>query len=213
MLVFLTSFHRSTSSSGASSNPLNQLLLTAPPTTNGPTPTTKVDPKMDLLSGDDFNSPKADTLALVPVGDQQPSSTPVSNALVLMDMFSDSNSVPNSVNTHSPNVANQTNPLNPQFQQQRNFQAPQGGIHPNGSVQNMGAPQYEQSLYAQGAGPSWNGQILQQQQQQQPPSPGYGAHLDFRRISYSVVCCQDSTLHSHSFAYRQMQSLHGTSRF
>ncbi|KAM5565500.1 TOM1-like protein 9 [Rosa sericea] len=162
---------RSTSSAGASSNPLNQLLLTGPSTTNGAAPTTKVDPKMDLLSGDDFNSPKADSLALVPV-DQQSSSTPVSNALVLMDMFSDGNSAPNPVNTNSPHAANQTSPLNPQFQQQRNFQAPQGGVLPNGSVPNMGAPQYEQSLYAQGGGPAWNGQIMQQQQ---PPSPGYGS--------------------------------------
>ncbi|XP_004291196.1 PREDICTED: uncharacterized protein LOC101307555 [Fragaria vesca subsp. vesca] len=163
---------RSTSSAGASSNPLNQLLLTGPPTTNGATPTTKVDPKMDLLSGDDFNSPKADSLALVPV-DQQPSSTSGSNALVLMDMFSDGNSAPNPVNTHPPHAGNQTSPLNAQFQQQRNFQGTQGGIHPNGNVPNMGAPQYEQSLYAQGGGPAWNGQIMQQQQQ--PPSPGYGS--------------------------------------
>ncbi|KAL6216463.1 hypothetical protein ACLB2K_009686 [Fragaria x ananassa] len=162
---------RSTSSAGASSNPLNQLLLTGPPTTNGATPTTKVDPKMDLLSGDDFNSPKADSLALVPV-DQQPSSTSGSNALVLMDMFSDGNSAPNPVNTHPPHAGNQTSPLNAQFQQQRNFQGTQGG-HPNGNVPNMGAPQYEQSLYAQGGGPAWNGQIMQQQQQ--PPSPGYGS--------------------------------------
>ncbi|XP_050366415.1 TOM1-like protein 9 [Argentina anserina] len=155
---------RSTSGAGASSNPLNQLLLTGPPTTNGATPTTKVDPKMDLLSGDDFGSPKADSLALVPVGDQQTSSAPVSNALVLMDMFSDGNSAPN-----PPHATNQTSPLNPQFQQQRNFQGTQGGTHPNGIVPNMGAPQYEQSQYAQGGGPAWNGQM------QQPSSPGYGS--------------------------------------
>ncbi|XP_021819332.1 TOM1-like protein 9 isoform X1 [Prunus avium] len=158
---------RSTSSAGAGSNPLNQLLLTAPPATNGPTPTTKVDPKMDLLSGDDFGSPKADSLALVPVSGQQPI-TPVSqqNALALMDMFGSDNA-PNSVN-----VASQINPSPPQFQQQQNFQASQGGFYSNGSAPNMGAPQYEQSQYTQGAGPAWNGQVVQSQQ---PPSPGYGS--------------------------------------
>ncbi|PQM39141.1 target of Myb protein 1 [Prunus yedoensis var. nudiflora] len=116
---------RSTSSAGAGSNPLNQLLLTAPPATNGPTPTTKVDPKMDLL--------RADSLALVPVSGQQPT-TPVSqqNALALMDMFGSDNA-PNSVN-----VASQINPSPPQFQQQQNFQASQGGFYSNGSAQTWG---------------------------------------------------------------------------
>lgn len=162
-------FFRSTSSAGAGGNPLNQLLLTARPATNGPTPTTKVDPKMDLLSGDDFGSPKATSLALVPVGEQQPT-TPVSNqnnALALMDMFG--TDVPHPINTHP----GQTNPSPPQFQQQQNFQSPQGGFHQNGTAPNMGAPQYEQSQYTQGA--AWNGQIVPSQQLQQPPSPGYGA--------------------------------------
>lgn len=169
-------------------------MLTAPPATNGPTPTTKVDPKMDLLSGDDFGSPKADSLALVPVSGQQPI-TPVSqqNALALMDMFGSDNA-PNSVN-----VASQINPSPPQFQQQQNFQASQGGFYSNGSAPNMGAPQYEQSQYTQGAGPAWNGQVVQSQQ---PPSPGYGAL--FNKL-FSLA------LHLHSFAYKKMQSWHDTS--
>lgn len=175
----LVIFYRSTSSAGAGSNPLNQLLLTAPPATNGPTPTTKVDPKMDLLSGDDFGSPKADSLALVPVSGQQPTA-PVSqqNALALMDMFGSDNA-PNSVN-----VASQINPSPPQFQ---------GGFYPNGSAPNMGAPQYEQAQaqYTQGAGPAWNGQIVQSQQ---PPSPGYGAL--FNKL-FSL------TLHLHSLRIRR----------
>lgn len=129
---------------------------------------------MDLLSGDDFSSPKADnSLALVPVGGQQPtSSVSDQTALVLFDMFSDTNSV----NTQSGNVPGQNGPLTPHTQQQQNFQSPQGGYYPNGGVPNVGAPQYEQSLYTQGNAPAWNGQITQQQQ---PPSPVYGAFYLF----------------------------------
>ncbi|RXH91840.1 hypothetical protein DVH24_020863 [Malus domestica] len=168
---------RSVSSSGSGANPLNQLLLTAPPATNGSTSTAKVDPRMDLLSGDDFGLPKADaSLALVPVGEQQPT-TPVSqqNALALMDMFG-TESVPNPVNTHPANAASQPNPSPPQFPQQQNFQSPQGGFLPNGNAPIMGVPQYEQSPFAQGAAPAWNGQMVQSQPlQQQPLSPGYGS--------------------------------------
>lgn len=135
---------------------------------------------MDLLSGDDFSSPKAEnSLALVPVGGQQPtSSVSGQNAIVLFDMFSDSNNVPNSVNTQSANMPGQNNPSTPQAQQQQNFQSPQGGFYPNGSLPNMGAPQY-------GNAPAWNGQITQpqQQQQQQPMSPVYGA------LFYSILSC------------------------
>ncbi|KAL5558820.1 hypothetical protein UlMin_035031 [Ulmus minor] len=160
------------SSSAVTGDPLNLLALPAPPKTNGVVPT---NPKMDLLSGDDFSSPRAETsMALVPVGGQQPSTTgSQQNALVLFDMFADGSSAQNSVNTQSANMPGQTNPLPPQAQHQQNFQSPEGGFYPNGSVPNMGAPQYEQQLYAQGTAPSWNGQVVQQQQQ--PVSPAYGA--------------------------------------
>ncbi|KAJ6745588.1 TARGET OF MYB PROTEIN 1 [Salix koriyanagi] len=53
--------------STSNSQTLNQLLLPAPPATNGPTTPAAANPKFDLLSGDDYNSPKAGTsLALVP---------------------------------------------------------------------------------------------------------------------------------------------------
>lgn len=150
----------STSNAGA----VNQLMLPAPPITNGQATTpTKVDPKMDLLSGDDFNSPTAEnTLAIVPVGEPQPAS-PIANhqnALALVDMFSQNN--------------NQNQPYSsmPQYQQQQNFQPPQNSVYPNGIGSNMMAPQYEQPSYTQGANSAWNGQILPQQQ---PPSPVYGA--------------------------------------
>ncbi|XWS70334.1 hypothetical protein CRYUN_Cryun03dG0039100 [Craigia yunnanensis] len=158
---------RSNSSTGASSQPFNQLLLPAPPATNGSTPPAAVNPKMDLLSGDDYNSPKAyNSLTLAPLGEPQ-QTTPASqqNALVLFDLFSDGNNTSNSVNTQSSGVAGQTNPLTPQ-QQQQNF-------HANGTAPNIGSPRYEQS-YALGTGPAWNGQLVQQQQ---PPSPVYGSFL------------------------------------
>ncbi|KAM3687769.1 hypothetical protein ACB098_10G102300 [Castanea mollissima] len=164
---------RSTSSASAGAQPLNQLLLPAPPVTNAAAPSARVDPKMDLLSGDDYSSPKADnSLALVPVG-VQPPNTPLSqqNALVLFDMFTDANTS-NSVNTQSANLAGQSNHLAHPIQQQPNTQSPQGGFYSNGSAPNVGSPQYEQSVYMQGAGSAWNGQIPQQQQ---PPSSVYGA--------------------------------------
>lgn len=150
---------------------MNQLLLPAPPTSNGSAPPIKIDPKLDLLSGDDYNSPKADnSLALVPVGQQQPAS-PLSqqNALVLFDMFSNGSNAP-SVNNQPTNVAVPNSPLSPQFQQQQTFIS-QGVYYPNGSMPSVGSPQYEQSPYAQSTGPAWNGQAAQQQQ---PPSPVNG---------------------------------------
>ncbi|XP_029127807.1 TOM1-like protein 9 isoform X2 [Cajanus cajan] len=163
---------RSSSGAEAGSQTLNQLLLPAPPTSNGSDPPAKVDPKVDLLSGDDFNSPKAETsLALVPVGEQIPAS-PMSpqNALVLFDMFSNGSNAPSSVINQPINAAGQTSPLAPQFQQQQTFIS-QGVFYPNGSVPNVGSPRYEQSPFTQSTGPSWNGQVVQQQQ---PRSPVYG---------------------------------------
>lgn len=168
---------RATSSTNAGSQSLNQLLLPAPPTPNGPTPTAAVNTKIDLLSGDDYNSPKADnSLALVPVDSQGTQANPSlsqSNALVLFDMFSDNNSS-NSVNPQPP-MAGQPNGINPQYQQQQqqNFQAPGAGFYSNGNAPNMGSPQFEQP-YAQGSGPAWNGHHVQQQQQQ-PQSPNFGS--------------------------------------
>ncbi|KAK0570493.1 hypothetical protein LWI29_002116 [Acer saccharum] len=160
----------SNSSNGGGPSPLNQLLLPAPPVTNGPTPPAAVNTKIDLLSGDDYSSPKAETsLALVPVGQPQPN-TPGSsqqNALVLLDMFSDVTSTPNPVNPQPSNLAGQPNPSAPQLQQQQqpNFQMPEAGFYQNGSAPNMGSPHY-----AQGTGLAWNGQIPQHQ----PASPVYG---------------------------------------
>ncbi|KAF8400810.1 hypothetical protein HHK36_014112 [Tetracentron sinense] len=168
---------RTTSSASAASQPPPQLLLTAPPASNGPvTPSVRVDPKMDLLSGGDYNSPTAEnSLALVPVGQPQPTS-PASqqNILALSDMFSQNKSTTDSFNSPSTNPAGQTFHSTPQFQQQQILQAPQSPFYSNGSAPNTGLPQYEQSLYTHGSNPAWNGQVAQQQQQQQQ-QPVYGA--------------------------------------
>ncbi|XP_052732126.1 TOM1-like protein 9 isoform X2 [Vigna angularis] len=163
---------RSSANAETGSQSLNQLLLPAPPISNESAPPPKVDPKVDLLSGDDYNSPKAETsLALVPLGEQQPAS-PMSqqNALVLFDMFSNGSNPPTSVNIQPINVAGQTSPFSPQCQQQQTFIS-QGLFYPNGGGPNVGSPRYDQSPYMQSTGPSWNGQVAQQQQ---PPSPVYG---------------------------------------
>ncbi|KAF5938892.1 hypothetical protein HYC85_023151 [Camellia sinensis] len=128
------------------------------PATNGlPTISTKVNPKMDLLSGDDFNSPSAEnSLAITsPVAGQH-------NALALVDMFSQIN------NNQPASPVGQAYPSSPQYQQHQNFQYPQTSVYPNGIVPNMMVPQYEQSPYSQGANPAWNGQMSPRQQ---PPSP------------------------------------------
>ncbi|XP_065851022.1 TOM1-like protein 9 isoform X2 [Euphorbia lathyris] len=151
-----------------SASVLNQLLLPAPPTTNGAT----ANPKMDLLSGDDFSSPKADNaLTLVPVGEQQPATPPSQqNSLVLFDMFSDGNNPPNAANVQPTQLPGVPNSLTPQVHQQPNFQPQEAGMYPNGSVLNMVQPGYDNSPFMQSAGPVWNGQITQQQ----PASPVFG---------------------------------------
>ncbi|PIM97732.1 hypothetical protein CDL12_29799 [Handroanthus impetiginosus] len=125
---------------------------------------------IDLLSGDGFNSPTANSLALVPVGEPQPASPVASqqNALTPVDMFSQSN------NYQSSNSTAQGYPSSPHFQQQTNAQAPEPSLHPNGSVSGPMLPQYGQSLHLQGSASAWNGQITQQQQ---PASPVYGADI------------------------------------
>ncbi|CAH2054480.1 unnamed protein product [Thlaspi arvense] len=111
-------------------------------------------PKIDLLSGDDFQTANAEnSLALVPLGPPQPTSPAATpdNSIVLIDMLSDNNcesSTPTS-NPHS----------NQQMVQQQHYSNGFGAVH------------QEQSFYGgQGPpGPVWNLQISQQ-----PSSPAYG---------------------------------------
>ncbi|XP_043703321.1 TOM1-like protein 9 [Telopea speciosissima] len=162
---------RSTSSTAEASQPLE--LLPAPPALNGPaTAPARIDPKMDLLSGEDYNSPTADnSLALVPVGEPQPSS-PMSqqNMLALSDMFHQNNGSTISFNTQTVMQGGLMYPTSPQFSQQRPPQSPRSPSYFNGSTPNMGFSQYEHSPYGN---PAWNDQVSLGMNHQQQLS--YGA--------------------------------------
>ncbi|XP_058114162.1 TOM1-like protein 9 isoform X2 [Magnolia sinica] len=170
---------RSTSNSSAGNQPpLQQLLLRAPPASNGPVaPLIKLDPHMDLLSGEDYNTPKAEnSLALVPVS-QPPAAQ--QNILALSDMFSSQNNhTTDSFNSQPFYPATQTHPSTPQFQQQP-LQSQQPTFYSNGNMSNTGQPQYEQAPYMQGThtnrtmNPAWNGQDAQSLNLQQQ-APVYG---------------------------------------
>ncbi|XP_008775806.2 TOM1-like protein 9 isoform X2 [Phoenix dactylifera] len=161
---------RSSTGASTSKQPPQHLLLPAPPASNGSaTPAAKIDPHMDLLSGEDYNTPKNDNpLALVPVSEPLATSVSDQNLLALVDMFPQNNSnnrngnPSSSLDSHSTLPASQTYPAAPQFQ----LQPQQPALYPNGGIPNTGAPQYEQAAYDQGAqlnhaGSTWNGQASQ----------------------------------------------------
>ncbi|XP_023523591.1 TOM1-like protein 9 [Cucurbita pepo subsp. pepo] len=127
----------------------------APPATDGPASPAKFDPKLDLLSGDDYLSPGANTsLALVPLTKQQPTTLSEQTALVLFDQSDASVS-----NLH----------------QHQNFQSPQGGLyHLNGTVQTPGSSHWKQSLYTNASGPG-PGPSMNRQQQPLPLTPYNGS--------------------------------------
>ncbi|KAI7991161.1 TOM1-like protein 9 [Camellia lanceoleosa] len=127
---------------------------------------------MDLLSGDDFNSPSsANTLAIVPAEPQ--SNSPVANqqnALALVDMFSQNNN-----NQPVYPVGQAYRPSTPQLQQQQNFQPPQTSVYSNRIGPNMMVPQYEQPLYTQG--PQSNSSL--------PPPPWEAQSADNSQLEVS----------------------------
>jgi len=161
---------RSVASTGKSSQPpFQQLFLPAPPVSNtSSTPSAKVDPSIDLLSGDDYNKPAAENpLALVPVSEPVSLSASDQNVLALADMFPRNNSSNNNslaVPAVSDSVfsAPQAHPLGSQLQLLPQQQT-QPALYSNGGIPNSVSPSYEQATYAQGAqmnhaNPSWNGQ-------------------------------------------------------
>ncbi|XP_010254076.1 PREDICTED: uncharacterized protein LOC104595165 isoform X2 [Nelumbo nucifera] len=146
--------------SASSPNAGNQPPLVQVPASNGPvTPSAKVAPEMDLLSGDLYNSPMAEnSLALVPVGEPQPASPVLQqtaspsqqNILALSDMF------PNSVDSTNSNPAypaGQAYSSAEQVPQQQPLQCPQPTFYSNGSTPNMGLPQSPRA--------PWNNQVAQ----------------------------------------------------
>ncbi|KAH9615382.1 hypothetical protein KSS87_012229 [Heliosperma pusillum] len=156
------------SSKQADATSSSSATMPASSTVDSPATSTKVDRKIDLLSGDlisgdDFNTPASqDALALVPVSAPEPSSPVASqqNALALIDMFASNNTTPDSSNSQPAFPAGQGYPSAPEFQQNQNFQPPQYTTYAN-----------EQAGYPQSTGGPWGSQAAQQQ----PQSPVYGA--------------------------------------
>ncbi|XP_038987554.1 TOM1-like protein 9 [Phoenix dactylifera] len=159
-----------TSTSAADQSPLQQLLLPAPPASNGvATSLAIVDPNMDLLSGEDFSKPTTENpLALVPVTDlvdSSASSGTGQNILALSNVFSQNNN-----NSKEPTSAIDSNMVYPASQtypaaSQLQLQPQQSTYYSNETLPNSGVPQYEQAAYIQGtqlnqANPAWNGQSV-----------------------------------------------------
>ncbi|CAA7402747.1 unnamed protein product [Spirodela intermedia] len=171
---------RSTGGASTSNEPLlQQLSLPAPPSSNGTaTPAARVDPHMDLLSGDSYNTPAAENpLALVPVSTTPASSISDQNILALSDMFAAStNSSSNqngSLDSHSLQQLQQTYAPAPEFQPQQQLTLvpspsppQQPPYYSNGDPANMNFPRYEQKPHIPGAqlnnlNASWNVQSAQ----------------------------------------------------
>ncbi|XP_047327863.1 TOM1-like protein 8 [Impatiens glandulifera] len=155
----------------------------------------KIDPKMDLLSFDDYTPPSEEnSLAIVTAGTPQPNTPMASsqNSLALVEMFPTGGSGGN--NHQYASSVGQEYPSTSQYQQQqqqqrqRNYQSCQYEQQPFPMF-----PQYDQqqqSLYMQGANnnPVWNGQIPQPSSPMygqpsspmygQPASPAYGSHTN-----------------------------------
>ncbi|KAA0038610.1 hypothetical protein IC582_006981 [Cucumis melo] len=159
---------------GSSTQTVNQSSSASPSIDCTASPA-KFDPKLDLLSGDDYIHPDANiSLALVPLTEQQPT-TPLSeqNALVPFDVHYDSNQA---TEAQSNNPGDQSHGSVSNFHQHQVFQPPQGGLHLNGTVQFPTSSHCKQSLYTNtsGPGPSMTSQVSQSGQKQ-PLGPYNGS--------------------------------------
>ncbi|KAL4194002.1 hypothetical protein AMTRI_Chr05g66580 [Amborella trichopoda] len=168
---------RSSSSMNAGSQlPLQQLLLPPPSAPQATAPPARVDLNMDLLSGENYNSPTTTqnplpSSALVPINETFTGpSTPVASSsqqqlvLALSDPYSQNSmpSIPNAFNDQSVFQAPQEAfPSTPQFQQQSQPK-PQPLLYPNGNGPISQQAQPQPLLYPNGSGP------ITQQAQPQP---------------------------------------------
>ncbi|THU53494.1 hypothetical protein C4D60_Mb10t15010 [Musa balbisiana] len=158
------------STSSTDQPPLQQLLLPAPPVSDGSAKSsTIIHPNMDLLSGEDFNKPsKENLLALVPVGEPHTNSASDQNMLALADMFypdnanSNSRSPANAFDVDSTFATQQTYAIgtNPQLPQQTQ----QLALFNDGGSPSSGPPQFGQAshdnaVHLNQASTSWNGQL------------------------------------------------------
>lgn len=173
---------RSSPSTTTSPSPFEQLALPAPPAFNSSaTPPSKLDPHMDLLSGESFGAPAAaNPQALVPVSQSATLSASDQNVLALADMFPQTNSSNININPSSPfdsgaaYEVSQIHPIastqlhqKPQEQQQK-----LPAVYSNGGVPNVAGSQLEQSNYAQGT------QVYNTSQNWNQPPPLDYVHTD-----------------------------------
>lgn len=173
---------RSSPSTTTSPSPFEQLALPAPPAFNSSaTPPSKLDPHMDLLSGESFGAPAAaNPQALVPVSQSATLSASDQNVLALADMFPQTNSSNININPSSPfdsGAAYEVSQIHPiastqlhQKPQEQQQQLP--AVYSNGGVPNVAGSQLEQSNYAQGT------QVYNTSQNWNQPPPLDYVHTD-----------------------------------
>ncbi|KAF0917341.1 hypothetical protein E2562_017514 [Oryza meyeriana var. granulata] len=153
--------------SASEQSPFEQLVLPAPPVSNGSaTPAPKSDPGIDLLSWDDNPSTTENSLALVPITDPVVDSTSSQNALAIVDIFSQNNTANNNVKPADPFGVNSSStlpgsqPYTAPAQHPLQAQQPpqQVGLYPNRGAVNPGTS-YDQSSQFNHTSSGWNGQI------------------------------------------------------
>ncbi|KAL3645911.1 hypothetical protein CASFOL_011091 [Castilleja foliolosa] len=150
-----------------------QISLPALPETNcQPTTPTKINPSINLLNGDDFNSSTANSLALVPVGESRQTVSSQQNTPDLIDMFSDSDN-----NNQSPKSVGQEVEARPapSFQQQMIIQSPR--VYPHQPVSTVYPHQPVSTVYPhQPVSTVYPHQQTSSVYPHQPASPVYSHH-------------------------------------
>ncbi|RRT85338.1 hypothetical protein B296_00008781 [Ensete ventricosum] len=116
----------------------------------------KIEPSMDLISGDDYNKPATENLlALVPASEPLPNIASEQNVLTLPEMFppiisnSSSTNPANCFDSNSGIPAQQKYPAGTNIQMQVHL-VQQPALFTSGGIQSSGAPQFEQAILDQG---------------------------------------------------------------
>ncbi|XP_049934192.1 TOM1-like protein 9 isoform X2 [Nymphaea colorata] len=151
----------SSSSSSANQPPMQQLLLPAPPAA-ATAPSPVIDPKMDLLSGDDYQSPSSnDIRALVPVGEpsalaSRPQPQLSQDLIVLSEPFAQDSPTTTSLDSQMNVPTSQTSQVQNLSQTPPQQQQSQPIFYPNESLSYVVGPQQQQmqhTLYSNGVVP------------------------------------------------------------
>ncbi|KAJ8471920.1 hypothetical protein OPV22_026263 [Ensete ventricosum] len=145
------------SSSSNQSPPLQQSLLHGSSTSfDSVISSAKIEPSMDLISGDDYNKPATENLlALVPASEPLPNVASEQNVLTLPEMFppiisnSSSTNPANCFDSNSGIPAQQKYPAGTNIQMQVHL-VQQPALFTSGGIQSSGAPQFEQAIRDQG---------------------------------------------------------------